>query len=77
VADCPFAVFGGAGEFALLAPLPPQPAAAKTPTTSAVAPARKVMDLVRVMLAPFVGCLNSVTQRACGRTTPFASRSHR
>jgi hypothetical protein len=40
---------------------------ASSPTTSAAAPARMVLDL-RVMLAPFVGCVNSVTQRACGRT---------
>jgi hypothetical protein len=77
VADCPFAFFGGAGEFALLSPLLPQPAAANAATTSAVAPARKVMDLVRVMLAPFVGCVNLVTLRACGRTEALASRNHR
>jgi hypothetical protein len=76
VADCPLAFLGGAREFALLPPLLPQPAA-NAATTSAVAPARKVMDLVRVMLAPFVGCVNLVTQRACGRTGALASRSHR
>jgi hypothetical protein len=48
---------------------------ASAPTTSAAAPARMVMD-PRVMLAPFVGCVNSVTQRACRRTAPIASGSH-
>jgi hypothetical protein len=76
MADCPFAFFGGAGEFALLPPLPPQPATANAVSTSA-ALARKVMVLVRVMLAPFVGCVKRDTQRACGRTEALASRSHR
>jgi hypothetical protein len=78
VADCPFAVVGGVAEpLALLPPLLPQPATANAASTSAVAPARKPMDRVRVMLAPFVECVRRATQRACGRIGALASRRHR
>jgi hypothetical protein len=35
-----------------------------------------VIDLVRVMLAPFVEWVNGSLQRACGRMAALASRSH-
>src|SRR4051812_43729561 len=70
VAGRPFAVFGGAEEPFELLPH----AATATATSTAVAPARKVMDLVRVMLAPFVGC-ERVTEGASSRTAALASRS--
>ena len=77
VADWPFAVLGGAEEpLALLPPLLPQPATVNAASTSAVALARRVIDLVRVMLAPFVEWVNGITWRACGRTAAVASRSH-
>jgi hypothetical protein len=67
VADCPFAVFGGAGERLVLLPLLlPQLATANAATTGTVALARNVVDLVRVMLAPFVEWVNGSLLRACG-----------
>jgi hypothetical protein len=77
VADCPFAVLGGAEErLVLLALLLPQPATANAASTGTVALARNVIDLVRVMLAPFVEWVNGSLQRACGRMAALASRSH-
>ena len=77
VADCPFAVVGGAEErLVLLSPLLPQPATANAASTGTVALARNVIDLVRVMLAPFVEWVNGSLQRACGRMAALASRSH-
>ena len=55
VADCPFAVLGGAEERLVLLP---QPATANAASTGTVALARNVIDLVRVMLAPFVEWVN-------------------
>src|SRR3954462_5066883 len=51
VAACPLAVFGGAVD-ALLELLPPQPTASAVSGISA-APAKKVMSLLRVILASF------------------------
>jgi hypothetical protein len=77
VADCPFAVLGGAEERLVLLPLLlPQPATANAASTGTVALARNVIDLVRVMLAPFVEWVNGSLQRACGRMAALASRSH-
>ena len=55
VADCPAAVLGGAEDRLVLLPQPPTANAA---TTAIVALARSVVDLVRVMLAPFVEWVN-------------------
>ena len=77
VADRPFAVLGGAEERLVLLPLLlPQPAIANAASTGTVALARNVIDLVRVMLAPFVEWVNGSLQRARGRMTALASRSH-
>ena len=77
VADCPFAVVGGAEERLVLLPLLlPQPATANAASTGTVALARNVVDLVRVMLAPFVEWVDGSLQRACGRMAALASRSH-
>src|SRR4051794_29126201 len=57
VAGAPFAVFGGAVDALaplLLLPPPPQPATASAVSGTTAAPARKVMDLLRVMLRPLV-----------------------
>jgi hypothetical protein len=66
VADCPFAVLGGAGERLVLLALLLQPATASATRTGTVALARNVIDLVRVMVAPFVEWVNGSLQRACG-----------
>jgi hypothetical protein len=76
VADCPFAVLGGAEERLVLLPLLPQAATANAASTGTVALARNVIDLVRVMLAPFVEWVDGSLKRACGRMAALASRSH-
>src|SRR5215475_1439989 len=63
VADSPLAVFGETGELSLLLPLLPQPANAKAAT--AIALPRNVMDLARVMLAPFVRCRRQANRVVC------------
>src|SRR5256714_6031949 len=54
VAGAPLAVFGDAGGALALLPPPPQPASATTVRGSVARVARKVIGLLRVMLAPFV-----------------------
>ena len=77
VADCPVAVLGRAEDRLVLLPLLlPQPPTADAATTATVALARNVVDLVRVMLAPFVEWVNGSLPRACGRMAALASRSH-
>jgi hypothetical protein len=78
VADCPFVVFGGAEEpFALAPPPLPQAAIVDAESNSAVALPRKVMDLVRIMLAPFVGCVSGSHVEHAAARWALASRSPR
>jgi hypothetical protein len=53
VAVRPIVLFAAAGAAFELLPPPPQPARASATNGTAPAPATKVKDLLRVMLAPF------------------------
>jgi hypothetical protein len=60
VADDPLVVLGGVGDADAVAPLlpPPQPATASATMGTTAAPARKLMGLRRVMLAPSMGLVD-------------------
>src|SRR5215207_8817879 len=63
VAVCPLAVFGGPDD-AFDLPPPPQPATASAASRSTAPPARKVMDLLRVMSKRLLSIRRSLTKNS-------------